>query len=242
MFWKLFYNTFIVPLGWIGFHLAGWVSPKVRRGILGRENLFQLLEESALRLRSAQKRVWFHSSSLGEFEQAKPIIAELRKRDPQIKIIVSFFSPSGYEHSRMYKLADVITYIPFDSRANARKFVAIVKPSAAVFLRYDVWPNHLWALQERGIPSFIASATLQSKTVRTFPIIHQFYAALYDGIDYILTASEDDKRIFESLELKHPVLKVIGDTRYDQVLHRSEESKARQLLPPHVLKNRSILV
>src|SRR5947207_2391292 len=121
MFWKLFYNIVIAPFVWTGFHVAAWFSPKVRRGILGRRGLFPHLEERIGKLDASSKRIWFHSSSLGEFEQAKPIIAELKKRHPQIGIIVSFFSPSGYEHSQSYKPADVITYIPFDSQSNARK-------------------------------------------------------------------------------------------------------------------------
>ncbi|HEV8537489.1 MAG TPA: glycosyltransferase N-terminal domain-containing protein [Bacteroidota bacterium] len=242
MFWRLFYNTLIVPLGWIGFRVVGLFNHKVKHGIRARKNLFRDLQERFHRLDPGSRRIWFHSSSLGEFEQGKPIIAALKKLHPDIKIIVSFFSPSGYEHSRNYKLADVITYIPFDSRRNARKFVGLIDPSIAIMLRYDVWPNHLWALQSRGTPTFIASATLQSRTARKFPVIRQFYAAMYNCIDFILTVSADDRRIFESFRLEHPVLEVIGDTRYDQVLQRSEESKARQLLPEDVVCDRKILV
>lgn len=242
MYWRLFYNIIIVPIGWIGFRVVAVFNAKVRRGIRARSNLFRDLQESLHRIGPGSKRVWFHSSSLGEFEQGKPIIAELKKLHPEINIVVSFFSPSGFEHSRKYKLADVITYIPFDSYRNAQKFVALINPSVAVMLRYDVWPNHLWALQARGIPTFIASATLQAKTARNFPVVQQFHAAMYDCIDYILTVSEDDRRIFASFNLKHPALEVIGDTRYDQVLLRSQEPKARQLLPEQVLRDRKILV
>src|SRR5258707_466424 len=152
MLWQIFYNVVVVPLGWVGFRLVGVFNQKVKRGIEGRKNLFQNLEAGIRQIDPSAKKVWFHSSSLGEFEQAKPIIAELKRRRPEIRVVVSFFSPSGFEHSKTYKLADLITYLPFDSSRNASKFVATVKPSAMVMLRYDVWPNHLWTARRNNIP------------------------------------------------------------------------------------------
>ena len=101
---------------------------------------------------------------MGEFEQAKPIIAELKRRHPGTLVIVSFFSPSGYEHSRTYRLADVITYLPFDTRRNARRFLDLVRPDAAVMVRYDIWPNHIRETHSRGIPVLIANATMRAHT------------------------------------------------------------------------------
>ena len=242
MFWQFFYNCVVVPLGWLGFRIAGLLNPKVSRGIRGRKGLFGDLEAQVRTLDPASKRIWFHSSSLGEFEQAKPIIAELKRRHPGIKIIVSFFSPSGYEHSKNYKFADVIAYIPFDSHRNASRFLRLIRPTALVMLRYDVWPNHLWAAQRNNVPTFIASATLRSKTARSVPVIHQFFKMLYNSVDYILTVSPEDRRIFESLHLQHPVLEVIGDTRYDQVLQRCAESKSRPLLAPGIISGKRVFV
>jgi len=242
MLWRLFYNVIIIPVGWIGFQILGLIDKKAARGIRGRRGLFLRLEESERRLVSGRPRVWFHSSSLGEFEQAKPIISALRRRRPDLQIIVSFFSPSGYEHSQSYKSAELITYIPFDSSWNARRFVRIIHPAAAVIVRYDVWPNHVWALQSAGVPVFIANATLRRSTARALPFLRQFHRMLYDRINYILTVSESDKEAFESFGLLRPVLKVIGDTRYDQVWTRSAESKSRHILNPALLKGKKILV
>ena len=240
--WQTVYNIIVLPLVWICFQLLRTVDPKVRRGIRGRERLFEILESKVAGLQQNRKRIWFHSSSMGEFEQAKPIIAELKKRDPSIEIVVTFFSPSGYEHSRNYKLADLITYIPFDSRGNARRFVELVHPSAAVMVRYDLWPNHLWALQQSKIPIFIANATLRRNSARGFPMAKQFHRTLYDSLDYILTVSESDKQMFESFNLSRPVVDVMGDTRYDQVWQRSAESKTHHILPAPVVTGRKILV
>ncbi|MEK6571289.1 MAG: glycosyltransferase N-terminal domain-containing protein, partial [Bacteroidota bacterium] len=227
--WFLFYNIIAVPVLWILFHTAAVFNHKVRVGLRGRRRLFESLESQVGAL-TGSRRVWFHSSSLGEFEQAKPIISALRRRYPHVDIVVSFFSPSGYEHSRNYKLADIITYLPFDSFRNARRFVEIVKPSAAVFVRYDVWPNHLWALEHRGIPRFIANATMRERSSRRYPLLKSFHRHIYNSVDSILAVSDSDGWEYLRFHLSHPRVDVIGDTRYDQVWMRSQEARARHLL------------
>ena len=222
--------------------MYGLLNDKAQRGVEGRKQLFQKLEKEVGRLGPTSKRIWFHSSSMGEFEQAKPIIAELKKRHPEIDIIVSFFSPSGYEHSQTYKLATIITYLPFDSSSNAKRFIELIRPTAAVIVRYDIWPNHIWELHHRNIPIFIASATLRANTIRKIPLLREFHRSLYNMLNYILAVSEDDKRTFESFRLLHPVLEVVGDTRYDQVLLQSIESKRRQVLPSNVIENKKVLI
>lgn len=148
-FWFVIYNALVVPGFWLLLQFGALLNGKIRRGLLGRKDLLDHIEQDVKRLRKS-RRFWFHSSSMGEFEQAKPIIAELRRRYDDIDIIVSFFSPSGYEHSRNYKLADLITYLPFDSVGNARRFLDLVRPSIAIMVRYDIWPNHIWELRKRG--------------------------------------------------------------------------------------------
>lgn len=247
-FWSILYGALVIPFLWLLIRIAALFKRKVRRGIRGRRNLFEDLKFqtssllSAEKSRSSAKRVWFHSSSLGEFEQAKPIIAELKRRRPDLCIIVSFFSPSGFDHSRNFRLADVITYIPFDSRRGARKFIELLRPDAAVMVRYDVWPNHIWALKEIGVPTFIANATMNPSSLRCFPFSRSFHRAVYNEIDYILTVSEQDVQAFRKFHLTNPVLAAIGDTRYDQVWQRSEESKLRHILPQELIEKRKILV
>lgn len=242
MLWRFFYRFLIFPIGWIVFLTAGLFDEKVRRGIQGRRKLFEELNHVRVNRKSSNKRIWFHSSSMGEFEQAKPIISELKKRYPDIEIIVTFFSPSGYEHCRSYRLANFITYIPFDFSGDARKFIECIQPAAAVMVRYDVWPNHLWELNRLGIPSFIANATLREKSLRKLPVIKEFHRELYNSINYILTVSQADKGIFESFGLTRPILEVIGDTRYDQVWQRSVESKSRHILPAQVIADKKVFV
>ncbi len=242
MIWRLIYNWVFVPVVWIGFHIFGLFNRKARRGIEGRKNLFDHLEKDIARLDPSAKRVWFHSSSMGEFEQAKPIIAELKKRQPHVQIIVSFFSPSGYEHSKTYKYASIITYLPFDSLSNAEKFINIIRPSAAIAVRYDVWPNHLRILQQRNIPAFIANATFRSSSIKKFLPVRRFHTSMYNMLDYILTVSEQDKEMFKSFGVQHPLIDVVGDTRYDQVWQRSNESRYKHILPSAIIQNKKILV
>lgn len=240
-FWKFIYNAIGVPLLWVAFHLGGIVNGKIRRGIQGRENLFDTLQRSVALLRGTH-RVWFHASSLGEFEQAKPIIAALKQKYSGVDIIATFFSPSGYEHSRNYKLADVISYIPFDSTSNAERFVEIIRPNAAVMVRYDIWPNMVWALHTQRIPVMIANATMSESSARLLPVVKAFHTSLYNCFSHILTVSERDEKAFQKFATQQPIIEAIGDTRFDQVLMRSKEAIAKQLLPARITTGKKIFI
>lgn len=239
--WHSIYNALFIPGLWILLRIGSLVNSKIRRGLSGRAHLFEELERSSLELK-ASRRIWFHSSSMGEFEQAKPIIAALREKHTDLDIVVSFFSPSGYDHSRNYKLADLITYIPFDSIANARRFLDLIRPTIAVMVRYDIWPNHVWELNKRKIPTFIANATLRRDSVRLKFPIKSFHEELYQQLTSILTVSKTDEDSFGQLGLKHPKVQTIGETRYDQVWQRSVEARKKHLIPEHVLKRKHVVV
>ena len=239
--WQTVYSLAILPPLWVVLHVVGLMNDKVRRGIRGRRRLFPDLKE---RMRSvpAGPRVWFHSSSMGEFEQARPIIAMLKERRPDVRIIVTFFSPSGYEHTRNYPLADVISYLPFDTQRNARRFLDTIRPDAAVMVRYDIWPNHIWELRRRAIPVMIANATMRRQTARRAPLIRSFHRSVYGSMTNILTASEADAETFTLFRLEGPTIEVVGDTRFDQVNKRSAEARQRMLIAPEILKDRNVLV
>lgn len=241
IFWKILYNIIIVPIMWIGFHIAGAFNEKIRRGIAGRKNLLSTLEQRTTSL-SSQTRLWFHASSLGEFEQAKPIIAELKKLYPGISIIATFFSPSGYEHSKNYKLADIISYLPFDTLRATEKFVSIIKPTAAIMVRYDTWPNVIWALKKNNIPTFIANATMKKNSTRKLPILRQFHRTLYKDFTHIFTVSENDKASFADFGITAQLVTAIGDTRFDQVMMRSIDAQKKNILPPLITAKKKILV
>ncbi len=239
--YKNVYSVVVIPLLWIVLRSLGLFNSKIRRGIRGRRDLVQSLRHQMQGLQSG-KRVWFHSSSLGEFEQAKPIIVALKQRFPDIRVIASFFSPSGYEHSRKYALADVITYLPFDTRKSARQFIDIVRPDVAVMVRYDVWPNHIWELERRSIPTLIANATMRRQTNRRIPFVRSFHHYVYNALTDILTVSPEDADVFALFNLDRPTIQPIGDTRYDQVSTRSTEARKRHIMPDAVVQHKRILV
>jgi 3-deoxy-D-manno-octulosonic-acid transferase len=239
--WFILYNTVFIPLFWTLLQIATLFNSKIRRGVEGRKGLNERIELDISKLIS-KRRIWFHSSSMGEFEQAKPIIAALRKKYRNINIIVTFFSPSGYDHSKNYKLADIITYIPFDTKSNAHRFLDLLQPTAAVFVRYDVWPNHIWELNARRIPIFIANATMRTTSARLYPLLKNFHRLLFNNFDSILTVSTKDAEAFALFGLTHPSVEAIGDTRYDQVWQRSADAKKKHLIPPLILKGKKLLL
>jgi 3-deoxy-D-manno-octulosonic-acid transferase len=239
--WELAYSCVAIPLFLVLARLAGIFNRKVRRAIRGRRWLFPRLQVQMAALPPG-KRIWFHSSSLGEFEQAKPIIAALKRLAPETRIIVTFFSPSGYEHSRKYPLADVISYLPFDTRTGARHFLDLVQPDVAVMVRYDIWPNHIWELRKRGIPVLIANATMRRHTKRMIPGARSFHRHVYDAINEILTVSQSDIEGFLQFRLRHALLQIVGDTRYDQVSIRSAEARQRNIIARGILDGKRVIV
>lgn len=240
-FWFIIYNAIAIPLLWVVLRIASLFNHKVRIGIAGRRRLFERIEEDVKKL-TASRRIWFHSSSLGEFEQAKPIIAALRNKYDEIDIIVTFFSPSGYEHSRSYKPASLISYIPFDTARNARRFLDLIRPTVAVMVRYDVWPNHLWELRKRRIPALIANASLRKNSSRFWFALRNFHHYLYNDITAIMTVSEADVQAFRAFRLSNPELRAIGETRYDRVWQRSVDARSRHFIPATILKRRKVFV
>jgi 3-deoxy-D-manno-octulosonic-acid transferase len=240
-FWQFCYSVFTIPLLWIALQFLGLFNSKVRRGIRGRRILFDLLARQVSGIKPGP-RVWFHSSSMGEFEQAKPIIAELRRRRPDSRVFVTFFSPSGYEHSRRYPLADVVCYLPFDTKRSAQRFLDLIRPDAALMVRYDIWPNHIWELQRRGIPTMIANATMRRQTNRRIPLVRNFHHYVYDAIDMILTVSATDAEAFKYFSPRKALIETIGDTRYDQVVIRSADAQRRNIVPPAIVAGKKVIV
>lgn len=222
--------------------VLGLFNAKIRRGIRGRARLFAILETQLAHKLGSGKRVWFHASSMGEFEQAKPIIAELKQRYESVRIIVTFFSPSGFEHSKKYHLADVVSYLPLDTRSNAARFLDLVDPDVAVFIRYDIWPNHIWELQRRGVPLFLANATMRLTTKRRLPLARSFHHLVYDAFTAILTVSPRDVEAFRVFQLTQPKIEAIGDSRYDQVSIRKNEAAKRRVIAENILRGKKVIV
>ena len=239
--WFIFYNLIIIPFLYVGSRIVGIFNQKMRRGIIGRKRIFENLILDALSINKSKKLLWFHSSSLGEFEQAKPIIEELKKKQ-DLNILITFFSPSGYENSRKYPYADLVAYIPFDTSFNAERFIKLLKPDLAIMMRYDIWPNHIWAMKKARVTSYLVDATMEPNSLRKLPLIKNFHKILFKDITRILTVSKKDAQEFTDFGINGDKIKAIGDTRFDRVYQRSLSARDRNLIKDDLLKNKKVFV
>ena len=232
---------FFLPLFYLALLTGSLFNNKIKEGRKGRKKLFENLIIDLAGIDRTKKLIWFHSSSLGEFEQAKPVIEELKK-SYNLNILVTFFSPSGYLNSLRYPFADVVSYLPVDKKEDMKRFINLVKPNAVVVMRYDVWPNMIWELERRKIPLFLIDATLREKSKRLLPVLRSFSKNVFSGFTKILTVSKNDMENFKKMGIDPGVLECVGDTRYDRVLSKSIEAKEKQLIKNKIIKNKKILI
>ncbi len=219
------YNTILLPTLSLALRVGALFSPKIRRGFQGRKFLFNQLDGHIPKFSDTTLRFWIHSSSMGEFEQARPVVSALRKQYSGSVIIMSVFSPSVYDHVQQYDEADYFCYIPFDSSANARRFVDCVQPDVAVFVRHDLWPNHLRVLKQRGVPTVLINCSIKNRMMRSNLIRRMIYRWLYQWFDLVMTVSNEAKQVCETAKLTGGLVEAAGDTRYDQVMLRASEAE-----------------
>ena len=206
----LFYNIFI-RLYFFAVRVAALWNGKAREWVNGRKNLFYQLEQK----RSPDDRIiWVHCSSAGEFEQGKPIIEQVKKDYPGHKIVVSFFSPSGFNVAKNYQYADVITYLPLDTRPNAQRFIGILSPELAIFIKYEFWYHHLSAAAFKHIPLLLVSAVFRKNQV-FFKWYGKFYKQLLFLFRHIFVQHESSLQILKNAAIEH--CSIGGDTRFDRV-------------------------
>lgn len=241
LLFNIFYNFLVLPFLYVVLSFAGLFNKKIRTGIIGRKRVYEELILNATSIDKNKKLIWFHSSSLGEFEQAKPIIERL-KQEKNVNVLITFFSPSGYVNSKKYPYADLISYIPFDTKSNAEKFTAITNPTLAVIMRYDVWPNMITSLNNKNIPVYLVDATLRDNSPRLLPLIKSFHKILFGKFSRILTVSDSDASQFKSFGFDDKKVSAVGDTRFDRVYQRSLLAKEKRLISYNVLKDKKILV
>lgn len=240
-FWYSIYSIIFMPIFRAIVFLASFFNSKIKKGVKGREKLFEELILSLTKLDRSKKMIWFHSSSLGEFEQAKPIIEHL-KSSKDVNILVTFFSPSGYDNSKKYPYADVVTYLPIDTAESTKKFITIANPDLALFMRYDIWPNMIRQLKKKGTPIFIVDATMRKDTARKIFPFRSFHKILYDGIARILTVSAEDAENFKVFGVTEKQLSVVGDTKYDRVHQNSVNARKKHLINDAVFENKKVMV
>ncbi len=200
--------------------------PKLQTFFRLREKLFEALEQNISQKSSSSAfRLWVHASSVGEFEQARPVIAALKERHPELTLFVSFLSDSGYNARKKYPDAAAVFYLPTDTRRNARKLVALLRPDVMLLMRYDFWPNHLLEAKKAGVKLILAAAVLQENSLYFNPVLKGFYRNIFHLFDEIFTASPKDTLAFRE-QFRCEYAETAGDPRFDQVWQRSRNSSS----------------
>ena len=217
--WRMAYRA-ASPLMALGLRAAAAFDAKARAAYHGRKgwetSLAEQLQER--RLPAPAPRWWLHAASAGEFEQAKPLLERLY---PTAECVVSCFSPSVYDPVRRFPYQDAAAYLPIDTRRNARRFLDIVRPSAAVFSKFDVWPNCVWEASRRGIPCALIAGTLHAGSRRLRPWSRGLFRSAYRELRLQCAVTEEDASRLRRLSGDGPRIVATGDTRYDQVYARS---------------------
>ena len=199
-------------------------NKKLNLFVKGRKNTFSILEKS---ITKDDTVIWVHAASLGEFEQGRPIIERIKKEYPNYKILVTFFSPSGYEVKKNTTAAHIVTYLPFDTKRNVIQFINTVQPKLAIFVKYEVWPNYLRQLQKRNIPTLLISAIF-SKDQIYFKWYGGFMKRALQKFDLIFLQDEKSKPLLSTIAIENTT--VSGDTRLDRVSEITERDNQLPLI------------
>ena len=221
---RLVYNAVVLPLAAAGVAVATRFHPKLREAVDGRRGF--RARWYGLRTALQQAPVWFHVSSVGEFEQAKPLISQLRQHHPDIPVVLTFSSPSGCRFARRKETLDAdnnikfIDYLPADFARNMRYCLDAARPRLLVLVKFDIWPNLVWETRSRGIPLVLIDATLSPSSGRLSRLARAFYARIYGALSKILAISEADAGRFRDAVPHHDAITVSGDTRFDRVMER----------------------
>ena len=197
---------------------------KAKLMIEGHKNVFPELKK---RIIKGEKYLWFHASSLGEFEQGRPVIERLRETHPEYRILLTFFSPSGYESAKKYAAADIICYLPFDTKRNVARFLHLVKPAKAFFIKYEFWPNFLNGLKKRNIPTYSVSSIFRKE--QTFFKKFDFgYRKTLRCFSHLFVQDRASKELLATIGVDN--VTVIGDTRFDRVVKIAADAKQLALV------------
>lgn len=204
--------------------LVGVFNSKIKQGVDGRAQTFSILKQA---LTKNDKTFWFHCASLGEYEQGLPVLTALKKEYPTHKIVLSFFSPSGYEIRKNSPLADAVVYLPLDTKKNAKKFLDLVHPELIVFVKYDIWPNYLLEAKKRNIKAILISALFRSNQIY-FKSYGGFMKKALFSFNHIFSQDLNSKELLETINYTNTT--VSGDTRFDRVYNQLEQDNSLRFI------------
>jgi 3-deoxy-D-manno-octulosonic-acid transferase len=207
----LFLYNIVIKIASLLLPITAIFVPKIKLFVDGRKDVFTTLSQ---KIKPTDQTIWFHAASLGEYEQGLPVIEKIKEEYPSYKIIVSFFSPSGYEVRKNNAVADVTVYLPLDTYANAKKFISLGHPTMVFFIKYEFWPNYLNELREQQIPTYLVSGIFRENQM-FFKWYGTFYRKALDAFTYFFVQNEKSKKLL--LQLGKTNVSVSGDTRFDRV-------------------------
>lgn len=216
--------------------IASVKNRKAKLMLNGQSRTFDLLRE---KIEPGRRYIWMHAASLGEFEQGRPLIEKIKKENPRARIVLSFFSPSGYEVRKHYEMVDVVCYLPFDLPGNVTRFLDLVNPSVAIFVKYEFWGNYLNELRRRGVPTFIVSAVFRPKQVFFRPWGRMFRKML-GCYDNLFVQDERSRELLERVGISN--VDVCGDTRFDRVMDVRNAARTFPLIERFAKRGGHILV
>jgi len=222
---KFLYNIFLI-LYPVGIRVASVWNPKAKKWLDGRKNVFTTINTKLQTLNS--KPVWMHCASLGEFEQGRPLLEELKTQNPELKIVLTFFSSSGLEVMKDYKGADHVLYLPMDSAANAKKFLDAINPSLVLWVKYEYWFYYLQILKQRNIPAILVSGIFR-KNQPFFKWYGNIWKKMLDTFTHFFVQNEDSKQLLATINFTGNVT-INGDTRFDRVLEIANTFKPISLI------------
>lgn len=192
--------------------LLALFSPKIKLFVNGRKSVFETL---SAKINPNDPTIWFHAASLGEYEQGLPVMERIKKEFPEHKIVLTFFSPSGYEVRKNNPFADVTVYLPLDTKSNAEQFLKLVHPDLVFFIKYEYWPNYLNELKKANVKTYLISGIFREKQA-FFKWYGGFYRNALKTFDYFFVQNESSKKLLQSLGYQN--VKISGDTRFDRVV------------------------
>lgn len=229
-----FLYDLLMQLATLVVRMAAWFSPKMRLFVDGRRSVFSTLSQ---KIKPSDRTLWFHAASLGEYEQGLPVMEQMRLLYPDHKIVLTFFSPSGYEVRKNNTVADVTVYLPLDTRVNAQKFLDLTHPEKVFLIKYEYWPNYLKVLRDRKIATYLISGIFRDNQV-FFKAYGGFYRQALDGFDHFFVQNAKSKDLLAGIG-KHNVT-VSGDTRFDRVAAILEKDNTLDFIS--AFKNNTITV
>jgi 3-deoxy-D-manno-octulosonic-acid transferase len=226
----IYFYIFLVRL------VALFGHKKAKKMLAGHKEIFAILKE---KVKPGTQYVWFHASSLGEFEQGRPMIEKLRAEHPEYRVILTFFSPSGYTPAKNYQQADIVCYLPFDTKRNVRCFLNLVQPKMAFFIKYEFWLNYLLELKEREIPTYSVSSIFRKEQAFFKPMGGRYRLALH-CFTHLFVQNVKSKELLKSIDIDEAT--VVGDTRFDRVTKILEQARQLPLVDAFAEGDRKVFV